>query len=80
MNDLEQRLATILTNRFGVPAEDIEPDVTFDDLSVDSLIIVELALIVRKEFGIQVKDTELTSDLTVRQAVELLRAKSVPVS
>ncbi len=74
---LEQRLATILTDRFGVPTEDIEPGVTFDELAVDSLIIVELVLVLRKELGIALSDWELTPDLTIEQAAKVLSEKLV---
>lgn len=73
---LQQHLATILAGRFGVPAEDIEPGATFDELAVDSLIIVELALILRKELGVTLDDWELTPDMNIEEAANLLAQRT----
>ena len=65
MTALEDRLTAILVDKFGVPAEAIRPDVTFDDLEIDSLLVVEFALIVKKEFDVRLEDGEITRRLTV---------------
>jgi len=75
MQPLEQYLATILTDRFGIPADDIEPTITFDELAVDSLIIVELALVLRKDLDVDLSDTDLKPNFTIREAADFLTRK-----
>ncbi len=72
MNALEQQIADILHTRFGVPRDEIEAEATFEELSVDSLIIVELALILRKELGVELEDWDLRPDMTISAAAEFL--------
>jgi acyl carrier protein len=80
MNPIVEQLRTILTTRFGVSTDDIEPESTFDDLAVDSLIIVELALILRREHGIQLDDWDLTPQMTLDEAAQFLATKGVTVA
>jgi acyl carrier protein len=75
MTELTERLRTILIERFGVPTDDVTPESTFEDMAVDSLIIVELALILRREYGLQLEDWDLTPEMTVPQAAEFLAKK-----
>ena len=72
----EELITTLLHDKFGVPLADIEPDRTFDQLGIDSLIIVELALVLGKRLGVPLDDDELEPELTVRQTAELLDDKA----
>ncbi|HST46440.1 acyl carrier protein [Jatrophihabitans sp.] len=71
----EELITTLLQDKFGVPSPDIAPDRTFDQLGIDSLIIVELALVLRKQLGVPLEDDELYPELTVQQAADLLDDK-----
>lgn len=44
----------LLVERFGVPEEELTPDTTFRDLDLDSLDLAELAVLVRKRYGVEV--------------------------
>lgn len=72
------RLCGILTGYFGVDADEVRPDATFAELDLDSLAIVEFALVAEKEFGILIGEDELTPHATVTDALLLLGAKGVP--
>ena len=52
-------LKQILTSKFQLDAGEIEPQSTLEDLQLDSLDLVELALVIEKEFGARVSDDEL---------------------
>jgi acyl carrier protein len=80
MDTVETRLTSLLTDRFGIPAQDIGAEVTFADLAVDSLIIVELALILRKEFDVDMEDWDLRPEMTIRKAAEFLTAKGAVIA
>jgi acyl carrier protein len=77
MSMLTERLMTLLTDKVGVFEEDLRPDATFDELDLDSLVLIEFALILKKEFGIQLEDGELSPELSVAQTADLLAARGV---
>ncbi len=49
-----ERLQTILTNKFSVPAEKINPDAALDSLGLDSLDLIEVLFEVEEEFNIRI--------------------------
>ena len=53
MSDLYVTIAEILTSHFGVDRTMIRPDVTVKDLGIDSLGLVELAVILQ-ESGLEI--------------------------
>lgn len=75
MNGIEQRIITVLVEQFSIQREAITADVTFGSLKFDSLVLIELGLILDKEFDIALDVGELTEAMTIRQAAELVAAK-----
>lgn len=75
MKSIEQRIIRILLDDFKVPFGEVGPDTAFRDLSIDSLVIVELALLLRNEFRVTIRDGELTETMTVAEAAALLASK-----
>ncbi len=65
-----EKIAKILKNYKDVEAEGITPDTTFEELGLDSLDRVELAMSVEEEFSIQLELTE--SMRTVQGLVEAI--------
>lgn len=51
MSDTYDLLIDLLVNRFEVDSGDVRPDVTFDELEMDSLFLVELLLVLQSELG-----------------------------
>ena len=74
------RVATLLSERLGVPADDISPDATFDQLDLDSLDLVEFALGAEEQFGVRISDDEAEELRSVGDAVALLETKGVGVA
>jgi acyl carrier protein len=77
MSELTDQLMTLLTTKVGVLEDDLRPDATYDELDLDSLVLIEFMLIIKKEFGVALKEGELTPDFTVTQTAELLAARGV---
>lgn len=71
------RLREILTAYFGVEADEVQLDATFAQLDLDSLAIVEFALVAEKEFGVAIGEDEVSPHATVTDAVTMLVAKGV---
>ena len=63
-------LAEILHEVADVAPEDVTPDKSFvDDLDVDSLSMVEVAMAVEEKFGASIPDEQLSELKTVGDAV-----------
>jgi acyl carrier protein len=73
--DLYTTLQTLLTDTFGVAADDVAPDATFEALGLDSLDVVELTLVLEEETGVKLEDEELEDVRTVQDAVDKVAAK-----
>lgn len=73
-----ERLATLLISRFGVTEDELRPDVTFAELDLDSLALVEFAMVAEKEFGVLLGEDELSPQVTVSEAIELIGSKVLP--
>ena len=62
-------LGEILDEVAGVPANQVTPEKTFvDDLDIDSLSMVEIAVAAQDKFGVEIPDDHL-KDLTTVQGV-----------
>ncbi|HEY0449437.1 phosphopantetheine-binding protein [Actinophytocola sp.] len=72
-----QRLSGILVSYFGVEADEVRPEATFAELDLDSLAIVEFALVAEKEFGVAIGEDEVSPQARVRDALVLLAAKGI---
>jgi acyl carrier protein len=70
-------LKRILVDRVGLPAEDIPDDLTttFDELGLDSLAFMEIALAVEQEYGLQVDEEDAESILTLGEALDYVNSR-----
>jgi len=65
----------LITQSLGVSADEIVPDASFiDDLGADSLDIVELVMLIEKEFDIEIPDEDAEKISTVQDAVDYINA------
>ena len=70
-----ETVKSILVEQLGIDAEEIKPDSNFiDDLSADSLDIVELVMAMEQEFGVSIPDEEAENIKTVGDAVDYIKA------
>jgi acyl carrier protein len=74
-----QRLTEILISKFQLEDEEIAPSATLDELGLDSLDLVELALIIEKEFGARISDDELAEMQELEAIVGLVEGRSATV-
>ncbi|MET8870044.1 acyl carrier protein [Nonomuraea sp. NPDC004580] len=67
-------LGRIIEEVTGVPAAEVAPERSFvDDLDIDSLSMVEVALAAQEEFGVEIPDERLKELRTVKDAVAFIR-------
>jgi acyl carrier protein len=80
MSAVYDRVADLLVEKFGVPAEDISPEATFEDLDLDSLDLVEFALAAEEDLGVRITDEEAEDLETLADTVSLLESKGAKVA
>ena len=66
-------LGEIVEEIAGVPANEVTPSKSFvDDLDIDSLSMVEIAVQAEDKFGVKIPDDELANLKTVGDAVNYI--------
>jgi acyl carrier protein len=79
--DVADGLREIMAARLGLPAEQLVPEARLvEDLGLDSLDAVELAISVERKFDIEVPEEELTKLKTVADMVALVESRVRPAS
>lgn len=72
MTAMYDTLVNLLVNRFEVDRAEIKPDVTFEDLEMDSLFLVELLLVVQQEIGVKISEDTASPRDSIERAAELI--------
>lgn len=72
-DEIETKLEAILTEQFGVPEDEIEPDASFEAMGLDSLDLVEVTLVIDEELGVRIPDDRLPEIETPAQAVKVIQ-------
>ncbi len=80
MSPVYDRVKELLIEKFGVPADDITPQSTFEAMDLDSLDLVEFALAAEEDLGVRISDEEAEQLTTLEDTVTLLEAKGAKVS
>ena len=74
---LEEKVKKIIVDQLRVDAAEVTPEASFiEDLGADSLDTVELVMALEEEFGIEIPDEEAEKIMTVKDAVEYIKAHS----
>ena len=70
-------LAEIIDEIAGVPADEVTPEKNFvDDLDIDSLSMVEIAVAAQDKFGVEIPDEQLKDLKTVQDVVTFVSKSS----
>ena len=66
-------LAEIIEEIAGTPADEVTPGANFvDDLDIDSLSMVEIAVAAQDKFGVEIPDDQLKDLTTVQDVVNYI--------
>ena len=66
-----ERIKKIIATQLNVPADKIKPETRMiEDLSIDSLDMVEMIMTIESEFGISITDEQITSMQTVQDIID----------
>jgi len=70
-------LGEIVEEIAGVPADEVTPGKSFvDDLDIDSLSMVEIAVAAQDKFGVEIPDEQLKDLKTVQDVVNFVAKSS----
>lgn len=76
MDQLEQKVIEIVSEKLSVPKEEIALDSNFiDDLKADSLDLVEMVMAFEDNLGVSIPDEDQEKIRTVGEAVTYIRNK-----
>jgi acyl carrier protein len=68
--EILQGLGEIVDEIAGVPADEVTPEKSFvDDLDIDSLSMVEIAVAAQDRFGVEIPDDQLKDLKTVQDVI-----------
>lgn len=70
------KLKSIMVRELLLKADDIRPDATLAEAGMDSLAMVELAMVLSKRYGAELSDDELIETATVADIANLLAARA----
>jgi len=73
--DIEDRLLALISTASGVPQEEIKLETRFEELNFDSLVLIQLSLKLRKEFGVTEVNDELDLLETVDELLQLVKKR-----
>ncbi|QEU88287.1 acyl carrier protein [Streptomyces viridosporus] len=74
MPDTYDTLRSILTDAFRVPEDEIRPELTLEQLDLDSLALTELVLILHERLGVRVSSEHASRGTTLAEVVARLDA------
>ncbi|MBB4916327.1 acyl carrier protein [Streptosporangium saharense] len=67
-------IGKIINEITGIPASEVSPEKSFvDDLDIDSLSMVEIAVAAQDEFGVEIPDEQLKNLKTVKDVINFIQ-------
>ncbi|WP_086662129.1 acyl carrier protein [Lentzea kentuckyensis] len=75
--DLQEKLITLLSSKFDMSEAELRAGDTFENVGLDSLVLLEAALVINKEVGVFLSEEELVPELTVAELTTLIESKLV---
>ncbi|MER6775172.1 phosphopantetheine-binding protein [Streptomyces bacillaris] len=69
-----EQLVNIVVEKFDVPREAVVPQAVLEDIELDSLALIEVALVVKKRFGFDVPTEELRTSGTTADLYDAITA------
>ena len=74
-NDIFDRVTTIIMEITDIPKAELLPDKSLrEDLEIDSLTTIEVAVAIQDEFDIEVEDEKLKEMKIIQDVVDLVRS------
>ncbi|MEV7596087.1 acyl carrier protein [Kitasatospora sp. NPDC089797] len=78
MDHITERVMTLLVDKFSMDAT-ITPTTAFADLGLDSLVLLELSVILEREYGTRLSEDDMAEAGTAAGVAALVAAHSAAV-
>ncbi len=72
MEQILAKVREIIVDQFGMEASDVTAELRIEDLSADSLDLVEMVMALEEEFDVEVADEDIEGFSTVGDIVEYI--------
>lgn len=73
-----QKMRAIIASQLNVDKEAVRAELNFkEDLGADSLDLFELAMVLEREFGLEIPTEDFEKIVTVQDAMDYLKSKGV---
>ena len=77
MSEIDDKVMDIVCKQLNVSKDKLKPETSFvNDLSADSLDLVELVMELEEEFGVSIPDEEAEKIQTIGDAIKFVEAHS----
>jgi acyl carrier protein len=73
LDQLSSRVIRVIAQTQRIPAENITPDSTFEQLKIDSLDGINIVFALENEFGVEIPDEGVQNMRSVRDITEGIR-------
>ncbi|EOT0791256.1 TPA: acyl carrier protein [Klebsiella pneumoniae] len=66
---VKEKIVDLLVNKYFVDKESVSGSSVYDDLELDSLVLLEISVSLEKDFDLTIPDGLVTSEMTIDQSV-----------
>ncbi|MGE0206486.1 MAG: acyl carrier protein [Candidatus Babeliales bacterium] len=73
-NDTQDKVISLIAQTVKIDKKDIQPTMTFEQLGIDSVEVMEVIIKIEEEFGIEIPDDKAAKIASIRDAVEAIHA------
>ena len=78
MSSLEDKVKQIIIQELGLEEEDLVPEKSFiEDLGLDSLDVMTLAMAIEEKFDIEVPDDDVEDIKTIQDVIDYLEKRLI---
>ncbi|MBD2801579.1 acyl carrier protein [Xenorhabdus sp. M] len=74
---LFDRIKSLLTDKYYVSADNVTQDVIYEDLELDSLTLLEISVILEKEFNLIIPDGLISSEMSIYESIDTILNNNV---
>ena len=78
MDNIADVITEMMIEKLEIPAQNISLTAEYESMELDSLSLVQLAVLLEKRYGVSVEDWEIAAEKTIENTVRLLHDKGVP--
>ncbi|SHF55270.1 acyl carrier protein [Vibrio gazogenes] len=69
-----ERIRELLVDKYYVPYDDVKIDTVYEHLDIDSLTLLEIFVILDKEYKLTSSNSNISDEITIGQSIDNLLA------